>query len=110
MDEERLPASAVDELGDRVMRVRGHRPQGLAARLCRIPYAGELIDYINFTLLRIQVSRRDPEGPRGPRIRRDMLRGVRDVLLFHPASRWRHLDRDRALLRFPEAAGDDRPG
>jgi len=46
MDEERFPAFAVDELGNRVMRVRGHRPQGLAARLCRIPYAGELIDYI----------------------------------------------------------------
>jgi len=46
MDEERFPVSAVDELGNRVMRVRGHRPQGLAARLCGIPYAGELIDYI----------------------------------------------------------------
>jgi len=46
MDEERLPASAIDEFVDRVMHVRGHRPQGLAARLCRIPYVGELICYI----------------------------------------------------------------
>jgi len=46
MDDERLPASAVDEFGDRVMRVRGHRPHGLAARLRKGPYLTALIDYI----------------------------------------------------------------
>ena len=46
MDDERLPASAVDEFGDRVMRVRGHRPHGLAARLRKGPYLSALIDYI----------------------------------------------------------------
>jgi len=45
LDEKRFPDSLIDELGDRVIRVKAYRPRGVAARLTRIPYVGDAFDY-----------------------------------------------------------------
>jgi len=45
LDEKRFPDSLIDELGDRVIRVKAYRPRGVAARLTGIPYVGDAFDY-----------------------------------------------------------------